>query len=387
MKKLMFALAFAGLSTAAIAQETSEIPTQKYSVATNRFGANWFVSVGGDYTAYYSNQEYGMGITHNPFESLRRAWGADIAVGKWFTPGLGLRLKAQGIWGQQVNSEIDHPEFKQWNATIQALFNLNNLFCGYKPRVWNISLYGGAGWSRNCSHNNYSMLYTAGLLNQFNLTKRVHINVDIYAQLGDADMDGNTSYTKVGTEPTRKFFKARDRQLGASVGLGFNLGKVGWEKTPDVDAIMALNKSQMDALNASLADQQAENARLKALLAKQPKEVEKVEKVKEMASTSASVFFNLNSSRIASKKDLVNVQEIADYAKANGSKILVTGYADSKTGSAAYNAKLSESRANTVANKLVEMGVNRDQIIVEGKGGVNDLSPYSYNRRVTVKLQ
>lgn len=106
-----------------------------------------------------------------------------------------------------------------------------------------------------------------------------------------------------------------------------------------------------------------------------------------MASTSASVFFNLNSSRIASKKDLVNVQEIADYAKANGSKILVTGYADSKTGSAAYNAKLSESRANTVANKLVEMGVNRDQIIVEGKGGVNDLSPYSYNRRVTVKLQ
>lgn len=381
MRKLMFVLALAGLSTVAMAQQTTEIPTDKYSVATNRFGANWFVSVGGDYTAYYSNQESGVG-SYSPFKSLRRAWGADIAVGKWFTPGLGLRLKGQGIWGQQVNDAFDHPEFKQWNAQVQALFNLNNLFCGYKPRVWNISPYVGAGWMRNCSDNCYSMIFGVGLLNQFNLTKRVHINLDIYAQVGEDDLDGEPN----GATKARSFFKARDRQVGASLGLGFNLGKVGWEKTPDVDAIMALNKSQVDALNASLADQQAENARLKALLAKQPKET-KVQTVKEMASTSASVFFNLNSSKIASKKDLVNVQEIADYAKANGSKILVTGYADSKTGSAAYNAKLSESRAQTVADKLVEMGVSRDQLIVEGKGGVNDLAPYSYNRRVTVKLQ
>lgn len=387
MKKLMFALAFAGLSTAAIAQETTEIPTQKYSVATNRFGSNWFLSVGGDYTAYYSNQEYGWGMATNPFKSFRRAWGADVAIGKWFTPGLGLRIKGQGIWGQQINSPENHPEFKQWNATVQALFNLNNLFAGYKPRVWNISLYGGAGVSRDCSHNAYSMLYTVGMLNQFNLSKRVHINIDIYGQLGEGDMDGTSQITKpYGTNLSRNFMKARDRQVGASIGLGFNLGKVGWDKTPDVDAIMALNKSQMDALNASLADQQAENARLKALLAQKPKETT-VKTVKEFASTSASVFFNLNSSRIASKKDLVNVQEIAEYAKANNSKILVTGYADSKTGSAAYNAKLSLNRANTVADKLVEMGVNRSQIIVEGKGGVADLSPFSYNRRVTVKLQ
>lgn len=379
----MFALAFAGLSTVAVAQETTEIPTQKYSVATNRFGANWFVSVGGDYTAYYSNQEKGWGLSNNPFESFRRSWGADIAFGKWFTPGLGLRIKGQGIWGRQVNDEISHPEYKQWNATVQALFNLNNLFCGYKPRVWNISIYGGFGWSHNCSHHGNNMLYVAGILNQFNLSKRVHINVDIYGQMGESGMDGQSGGAIGGKGSA---LAAHDRQLGASVGLGFNLGKVGWDKTPDVDAIMALNKSQMDALNAALADQQAENARLKALLAKQPKE-SVVKTVKEFASTSASVFFNLNSSRIASKKDLVNVQEIAEYAKANGSKIFVTGYADSKTGSAAYNSKLSLNRANTVADKLVEMGVNRDQIVVEGKGGVADLTPYSYNRRVTVKVQ
>ncbi len=378
----MLMLAFAGLSTAAIAQEATEIPTQKYSVATNKFGGNWFVSVGGDYTAYYSSQEYGLGLSTNPFKDFRRAWGADIAVGKWFTPGLGLRLKGQGIWGAQVNSEENAPEFKQWNLSAQALFNLNNLFCGYKERVWNISPYVGFGFTRNCSDNYYSMLYSVGLLNQFNITKRFHINLDIYAQMGESDLDGVS-----GGGGNRTSLKTRDRQVGASIGLGVNLGKVGWSKTPDVEAIMALNKSQMDALNASLADQQSENARLKALLAKQPKEkiVEKI--VKVGASNSASVFFNLNSSRIASKKDLVNVKEIVDYAKANNAKVVVTGYADSKTGSAAYNKQLSEKRANTVADKLVEMGLSRDQLIVEGKGGVEDLTPMSYNRRVTVKLQ
>ena len=380
MKKLMYVLAFAGLSTAAVAQQATEIPTEKYSVATNSFGSNWFLSAGGDYTAFYSDQEDGMGLSKSPFKSFRRSWGADLAVGKWFTPGLGLRLKGQGIWGKQIDGSPSNA-IKQWNLSLQALFNLNNLFCGYKEdRIWNISLYGGAGMIRNCDDNLYSMLYSVGVLNTWNLTQRVHLNLDIYAQVAEDDMDGVISTTSRGV------FNARDRQLGVSVGVGVNLGKVGWNKTPDVDAIMALNKSQMDALNASLSDQQSENARLKALLDKQPKSTE-TKTVKELVSTTASVFFNLNSSRIASKKDLVNVKEIAEYAKANNKKIVVTGYADSKTGSANYNAKLSESRAKTVADQLVQMGVSRDMIVVEGKGGVADLNPYSYNRRVTVQIR
>ena len=95
----------------------------------------------------------------------------------------------------------------------------------------------------------------------------------------------------------------------------------------------------------------------------------------------------INSAKVASRKDLVNVKELAEYAKANNSKIVVTGYADSKTGSAEYNQKLSEKRAETVANELVKMGVNRDNIITEAKGGVMNLSPFSYNRRATVKIQ
>ena len=99
------------------------------------------------------------------------------------------------------------------------------------------------------------------------------------------------------------------------------------------------------------------------------------------------MFFNINRYNIASKKDLVNVKNMAEYAKENDANLLVTGYADSATGKAPYNQKLSEKRANTVANELVKMAVNRDKITTEAKGGVNDLSPISFNRRATVQVK
>ena len=85
-------------------------------------------------------------------------------------------------------------------------------------------------------------------------------------------------------------------------------------------------------------------------------------KVTEVVTSKASVFFNIGKSRIASKKDLVNVQELVKCAKANGKTIVVTGYADSKTGTASYNQTLSEKRAKTVADELLNMGVSRDKI-------------------------
>lgn len=63
------------------------------------------------------------------------------------------------------------------------------------------------------------------------------------------------------------------------------------------------------------------------------------ESVKQLVTTPVSVFFEINQSTIASQKDLVNVQALAKYAKDNNNNLLVTGYADSATGSADYNQK------------------------------------------------
>ncbi len=382
MKKFALMLAFAGLSAGVMAQEAIETPQMKYSVATNSFWSNWFVSLGGNYNAFYSAQE--KGVSKNPFKNDRGQFGFDVAVGKWFTPGLGLRTKFNGIWGKQVNTPSSHPSIDMWNIQEDLMFNMSNLLFGYnETRVWNLSPYVGVGLARNCSDNIYEANYTFGLLNTWRLNKHFLINLDVYATFAGDGFDGAASgKTKNYT------INGLDKWVGASVGVTYNIGKSTWKKTPNVDALMAMNKEQMDALNASLREQQDENARLRSMLGKKSEnKPAEIRTVKELVSTPASVFFRIGSSRIESKKDLVNVKEIAEYAKANGNKVIVEGFADSKTGSASYNQTLSQKRAESIANELVKMGVNRENIIIEAKGGVNDLSPFSYNRRGTVRLQ
>ena len=383
MKKLFFVLALASMSLTSMAQDE---PTQKFSVATNSFWNNWFVQVGADWNAYYSSQEHANGhFTANPFKSFRSNPGAAIAVGKWFTPGIGLRTKVQGIWGQTVNSDKDHPANRYWIANEQVMFNLNNMIGGYNPnRFWSFIPFLGAGIGRSMTHDIYAMNLSCGILNQFRLGEKMALNLELGWNHAEADLDGNAA---IMTHKTSNTWEDKDNNLYAEVGLTFNIGKSTWEKTPDVDAIKSLYMGQIDALNGQLNDANNEIARLKNMLANQ-KPVEKpAQVIKEFVATPVSVFFNINKTKIASRKDLVNLGALADYAKENGKSLKVTGYADSATGSASTNQKLSEGRAATVANELVKMGVSRDNIETAAAGGVADLSPISYNRRAVVVVK
>ena len=391
MKKLMIALAFVGLAstTTAMAQE-SEVPAKKYSVATNSFWANWFVSAGVSGTSYYTSQE--SGVSKFPISNKRSTIGFTAAVGKWFTPSIGLRTKFDFLKGKQVNTENNHPLYTSVTAHEDVMFNLSNMFCGYnEERVWNAILYAGIGVATKLNDGKSAdIYYTAGWLNNFRVSKRVQLFADlsIGATEGSLDQGPKDNWSSFQKNKHRHW----DKNLRLDLGVTYNLGKCNWDKVPDVEGLMAMNKEQMDALNQSLKEQQDENARLREMLSttKNQPVVENntnTNGVSSFVGTSSSVFFNINSDKVASRKDLVNVKELAEYAKANNAKIVVTGYADSKTGSVAFNQKLSERRANTVANELVKMGVNRDNIITEGKGGVMNLSPFSYNRRATVKIQ
>ncbi len=378
-------LALAGVSVAGMAQ--NETPEMKYSVATNSFWSNWFVSAGFQYGASYSAFERSLTprLANSPFKNYRSDLGASVAIGKWFTPGLGLRTKATYFFnGHNATTDVaENGEIKFMNIQEQVLFNLNNLFCGYKEnRVWNISPYLGAGYLRNFTANMNSVTTSFGLYNTFRLSKHVGIQLDLAYNLADYEVFAHAA--DYGNTPAKT-----DHYFSGELGLVFNLGKSNWSKTPDVEALKALSQSQIDALNQQLADEQAENARLKNQLANQkPVQAEtKTVTVKEVVAAPVSVFFNIAQSKIASKKDLQNVKELANMAKSNGQKIVVTGYADSKTGSANLNKKLSQKRAEAVANELVKMGVSRDKIECVAAGGVNDLSPVSYNRRATVTIK
>lgn len=387
MKKFVIGAALLGMSITAFAQQAD--PTMKYSVATNSFWSNWFIQVGGDYNIWYSNQEHGRRLDNGgDFDFLskqRRSFGGSVAIGKWFTPGIGLRTKLQGFNSKKIGAVgVTSQHF--WSLNEQIMFNLSNLFMGYNPeRVWNISPFIGGGMARNMSANRYVMQLSAGINSSWRLCR----NLDLYAEAGwnrmEDNFDGNEMAQLSNTHHGRGW-EDKDNHLYAEIGLTFKLGKATWNKTPDVDAIKALSQSQIDALNSQLNDLNTENGKLRKELAEKPKTTVLTKSLKEFVATPISVFFNIGKIDVALLKDLVNVRALAKYAIENNSHILVTGYADSSTGTPAINQRLSEQRANTIVEELVKMGVNRSNIRTAAGGGVKMLEYPDYDRRATVQI-
>jgi OOP family OmpA-OmpF porin len=82
------------------------------------------------------------------------------------------------------------------------------------------------------------------------------------------------------------------------------------------------------------------------------------------------VHFAFNRADIRPEDEPV-LDEAADTIKANpNAKIQVNGYCDS-IGSAAYNLKLSQRRAEAVANYLTNKGVSASQLTAQGFGKTN----------------
>ena len=371
MRKLMLALAVAGMSVGSMAQQTMEtveimeVPVDAYRVSTNKFWSNWFVSAGGGFTS---------GIRHGDknwsdlfFNENYGRWGFDVAVGKWFTPGLALRLKFNGLDGAYKGKSMDQRVYR-----AEAMFNASNMFYGYSDtRVWNVIPFAGMAFIGGNSGMDI------GVQSNWRLTQRLSFYLE--AALFMADRHGKML----------KFNDSYNRYMNFSAGITFNLGNTGFQPVPDMSEVMALNMAQLDALNEALAEQQEQNAQLQTQLAQKPREVVKTQTVYQATTPSVpqSVFFNIDSSVMASPKESVNLQAIADAAKQSDAKVHITGYADSATGDAAYNQTLSLKRAETVAVALEKMGVSRDRMVIEGKGGVDTLNPDSYNRRVIITVQ
>lgn len=377
------ALAFVGLGTVAANAQCDEFATpttSKYSVATNSFWSNWYVQVGVDMNVQNPKQ---TAFFTNDWHS-GRTYGVDLAIGKWFTPGYGMRIKANWENGQFSHAfrNGDHllrtPAFHAGGygaIYYDNLFNLSNLLYAYNEnRVWNLSVYPRAGVIRNFDYNNYCPALGGGIQSSWKLSSVVGLYLDAAYVVTTEHFNGVTGTGANGI-------------ASLDLGVTFNLGKNNWSKAvrlEDYEALSAEACSKLAALRSQLKAEQDENARLRELLAKKPKETAS-EKV--ITSSAASVFFNINSSKINSKKDLINIEAVATAAKNTGAKILVTGAADSKTGSSAYNQKLSEARAQAVADELVNLGVERSKIEVKGIGGVNDVTPYNLNRRAIIELK
>ena len=142
MKKLMFLLAAASLSSVAFAQQKSNsqnvLVGESVEVETNHFFDNWFFSVGGGAQVLFGDQS-----DLGKFKK-RIAPALQISIGKWFTPGLGLRLQYSGLQSKSFSSEPSayskphmlsegyyQDKFNYMNLHGDILFNVSNMIAGY----------------------------------------------------------------------------------------------------------------------------------------------------------------------------------------------------------------------------------------------------------------
>ncbi len=254
MKRTFFLIAACMVAFTSVAQDESgwtATTARNNSVATNSFFSNWFLSATVAGTVFHADNEPDA-LSDSPFKSFRNNVNLSLAVGKWFTPGMGLRTKISGFWGKNVVSDnADDNAVNYLTLQENLLFNLSNIFYGYNPqRTYNLIPYLGFGFMRNISHNHNSMCYSLGLLNSLRLSDHVSVVIDI-------------NYNRAQrTSPSLVPLSA----YALEVGVTYNIGKNKWKKTPDVEAIHEMYQMEIDAINAQLEDERTENESLRQQL-------------------------------------------------------------------------------------------------------------------------
>ena len=341
----------------------------KYKVETNRFWSNWFVSVGGGAQIYFGDHD-------KQADFGDRLGGAlDIAVGKWFTPGIGVRLmysglQVKGATQSGVHSTGDYlgddkgwtykQKFNMWNVHADVMFNFSNLLCGYnEKRIYNCSPYVGIGAASATSKpKNADVTGHVGIFTSFRISSAIDINLDLRGMFVNDDFDGEEGG------------RGGEGMFTATVGLTYKFKKRGWDKPR---TIVRYDNEAINAMRERLNEVSAENERLrKALEEGKNKEAEVI--VKNIASSNL-VTFKIGKSKL-SNEARANLGMLAEVIKQGDKNAVytITGYADAGTGSKKINKRLSKERAEAVYDCLVnEFGVDKSQLKVDYKGGVENM--------------
>lgn len=382
IKKTMLAALALAASGTALAQEaqtvqngdfteTVEYSTDKFKVETNRFWSNWFVSAGGGVNLYFGDHDKQVKF------GKRLAPAVDVAIGKWFTPGIGVRFAYSGLsvkgatqtgihsTGEEVPGKggygywLTKQKFNFFNFHLDAMFNMSNLLFGYNPnRVYSLSPYVGLGVMKtNDTPKATEIAGHFGLLNSFRLCDALDLNLDIRGTLVSDAFDGENSG------------RGGEGMLTATVGLTYKFKKRGWDKAKTV---VRIDNRAINALRQQLADAEAENDRLKRALAEGNRQ-----KAKEIVTKASAnlVTFPIGKATL-SNEARANLSLLAEAIKAGDGNVVytITGYADAGTGSKRINERLSKRRAEAVFNCLVkEFGVSESQLRVDHKGGVDNM--------------
>ena len=341
---------------------------------TNKFGDNWFIGAGAGVNSWLGNGA-----------SPKAGVAVDAFVGKWITPTVGVRMGWKGLKdgvSAKDGYTIADEKFNYNSAHVDLLWNLSNLFSGYKEtRTWNISVYPTFAYMNAAKNKEFGA--GIGMLNNFRLGNRVGLYLDLSALTTKADFAGISPRPKTlaGVLPSATF------------GLTVNLGKTGFKRHSSVvPAIVPVpfTEAQYNNLQDKVNALEKENKDLKAQIEElknaKPDTVT-VSKAGDLVSP-ATLYYEIGSTKLSEREEAHLEFYVKNILEQAPDKVFVlTGSADKGTGTAARNQYLSEQRVNNVKKVLVEKyGIAEDHLIVKAEGSTNNrFGSAVLNRVVTIE--
>lgn len=423
IKKTLMALVALGSLSSAYAQEKEAQRAEDRAkmfrgVVTNKFGSNWEIgaAVGGQ--IYFGDHDKQMRF----FDRLDLNLG--VKAGKWWTPGIGVRLgvfggNISGVSGWTAHENVYHPNANKYNyqgfvnhATVEnglatsgdvykhtnhsyplfettqkyinmhgdVLFNVSHMVGGYNPeRFYSFIPFASAGFalSLNKAVNGYyshEATVGLGLINRFRLSEALDLDFEIRGTYtGDRfDQEFVADYGYEGRGYQAQAGRWGEGMLSASLGINYKIPRRGWEQPqvcPNNDDVIAdLKKS----LENQLALRENDAQRIKEL----ENALNKQDEITRENVTLYPLLVTFHIDRwFLCNKNRVNLGFLAEALKANPNlKFKVTGFADAGTGSVKRNIFLAKKRSEVIYNCLVnEFGVPASQLIRDDKGGVENM--------------
>ena len=347
----------------------------------SKFSQNWFIDLSGTLNAWQGSDRAQLidpsTIYYKNAAGDFGRYGGSVKIGKFITPAVGLRL---GVNMNQATNKFGDFIFE--NVHFDAMLSLMDWLGGYRDdRVYRMILFGGFGVSGHANDwfqiNNVNKEYfaTVGLMNNFRLGKSFDLHIDL-----------NAEAPKWSIESLNAPYDTRLVHFNFSAGLGLTWYLGGRH----FDICEACPEVKCPEVNCDDKDREIKNllARISELEGQAPEVVngpcDTVVKFVNGESAPFSIFFNKGSYELRDKRDLVNLEEIAKVAKDNGYKLNLRGTCDSATASSEFNKRLAENRCRKVKDELVKFGVAESNIIMDAVGGVNELKPTEYDRRVLI---
>ena len=220
------------LSTGSESEMSESMPGRPVKAGENvivadGFWKDWFLQVDLDMTL---QNPYGYDLK-NVFPN-GKSFGLDLAVGKWFSPLVGVRGKFN--WENKLPllkndhanwlAPFDQPGENRRKGGYIALYgdllvNLHNLFGVYRAdRTWNFSIYPRIGVNYNFGVSKGSLLAGIGVLNTYRLSDRWSLIGDIAYIMTGSGFVGSNESGGTGTGSNSNGYLSIG--LGAQINLG-----------------------------------------------------------------------------------------------------------------------------------------------------------------------